>query len=66
MSDSRNASEQLELLFEQLQADMPELLRDMDAFYEAFEQRSFEIFAVEDSEAVQARLMKMLQEAGVR
>lgn len=66
MSDSTEVSARLDRLFARLQADMPELLRDMDAFFDAFEERSFEILAVEDSEAVQTRLMKMLEEAGVR
>ena len=65
MSSTKGARQQLETLFAKLEADMPRLIEDMNAFYEEFEARSFEIFAVEDSEAVQARLMKMLENAGV-
>ena len=65
MSSTKGARQQLETLFAKLEADMPRLIEDMNAFYEEFEARSFEILAVEDSEAVQARLMKMLEDAGV-
>ena len=56
----------LDSLFATLERDVPGMKADMDSFFREYEARSFEIFAIEDSEAVQARLQDILDAAGIR
>ena len=54
-----------EALLDELEADLPRLQQDMDAFHQVFEGRSCKVLALEDSPRVEARLMEMLRVAGI-
>lgn len=41
------------------------LREEMGAFFERFEARAYDVFAVEDSPRVQRRLQDLLRDAGV-
>ena len=59
------ATPSADALLADLERDLPTLRADMDAFFEAFEERAYAVFAVEDSPRVQRRLQEMLRDAGI-